>query len=63
MKIYYAFFTDSRISAEDLSKAVNELGDETTTYICGPVPMIDDVTSSLCKIGVKEDKIIYEKWW
>ena len=50
-----------RIDADVLLGA--RVDDNTRCYICGPPAMIRDIADALRKIGVPDERIIYEQWW
>ncbi|XP_039534926.1 oxidoreductase NAD-binding domain-containing protein 1 [Pimephales promelas] len=50
-----------RISEEELQRYVDS--ERTLCYLCGPPPMIEKVSSDLQRIGLPEDRILFEKWW
>lgn len=50
-----------RISEDVLKRHVDP--ERTLCYLCGPPPMIEKVSSDLQRIGLSEDKILFEKWW
>ncbi|XP_057211456.1 oxidoreductase NAD-binding domain-containing protein 1 [Triplophysa rosa] len=50
-----------RISEEVLRPHVDPK--RTMCYLCGPPPMIEKVSADLQRLGLSEDKILFEKWW
>uniref|UniRef100_A0A673I6A7 Oxidoreductase NAD-binding domain-containing protein 1-like n=1 Tax=Sinocyclocheilus rhinocerous TaxID=307959 RepID=A0A673I6A7_9TELE len=52
---------NGRISEEELKRHVDP--EHTLCYLCGPPPMIEKVNSDLQKVGLSEDRILFEKWW
>ncbi|TRY65711.1 hypothetical protein DNTS_005557 [Danionella cerebrum] len=50
-----------RIAEEELRHCVHP--ERTLCYLCGPPPMIETVSSDLQRIGLSEDRILFEKWW
>lgn len=50
-----------RISDEVLRPHVDP--ERTLCYLCGPPPMIEKVSADLQRLGLSEDKILFEKWW
>ncbi|XP_026145737.1 oxidoreductase NAD-binding domain-containing protein 1 [Carassius auratus] len=55
------YIINGRISEEELQRYVDP--EHTLCYLCGPPPMIEKVSSDLKKVGLLEDKILFEKWW
>ncbi|ESN93617.1 hypothetical protein HELRODRAFT_88429, partial [Helobdella robusta] len=37
--------------------------DDLTCYLCGPNEMIDSLSGALYKLGLPQDRVLYEKWW
>ncbi|KTF99818.1 hypothetical protein cypCar_00004507 [Cyprinus carpio] len=52
---------NGRISEKELQRYVDP--EHTLCYLCGPPPMIEKVSSDLKRVGLSEDKILFEKWW
>ena len=52
---------NKRISESDLKKVLESKSP--LCYICGPTSMIEDMNSTLVKLGVPSEKIFYELWW
>ncbi|XP_026885906.2 oxidoreductase NAD-binding domain-containing protein 1 [Electrophorus electricus] len=50
-----------RISEESLRHCVDP--EHTLCYLCGPPPMIENVSTVLQRLGLSEDRILFEKWW
>ncbi len=58
---YSCVSTDGRISEKELERYVDP--ENTLCYLCGPPPMTEKVSSDLKRVGLSEDKILFEKWW
>lgn len=53
-----------RINESSLQEAVSSLDrSHLTCYICGPPPMIKNMTDILRKLNIAEHRIQFEKWW
>lgn len=53
-----------RINETSIQEAISDLDrSHLTCYICGPPPMIKDVTDILRKLDINEHRIHFEKWW
>lgn len=53
-----------RISHSTIQEAISGLDRSNfTCFICGPPPMIQDVTDILRKLEIAEHRIHFEKWW
>ena len=53
-----------RINESRLQEAVSSLDrNRLICYICGPPPMIQQITEILYKMGIEESRILFEKWW
>ncbi|KAK3986294.1 oxidoreductase NAD-binding domain-containing protein 1 [Cladorrhinum sp. PSN332] len=55
-----------RIRLDDVEEAIGGGKAETAVYICGPPKMTDDFVEGLTspdRIGMDEDRVLYEKWW
>ena len=64
--IRFNFFSDlqGRISHSTIQEAISGLDrSNCTCFICGPPPMIQDVTDILRKLDIAEHRIHFEKWW
>ncbi|XP_076328064.1 oxidoreductase NAD-binding domain-containing protein 1-like isoform X2 [Tachypleus tridentatus] len=52
-----------RITKTHLKSALEDLSSNVVCYVCGPSPMIDDIALQLEELGIKKNRIKYEKWW
>jgi ferredoxin-NADP reductase len=52
-------YESSRINEEFLNNYVSDLNRH--IYICGPDPMVNEITSTLEKLGVSVDSLVFEK--
>ena len=53
-----------RINESRLQEAVSSLDrNRLICYICGPPPMIQQITEILYKMDIEENRILFEKWW
>lgn len=53
-----------RINESRLQEAVSSLDrNRLICYICGPPPMIQQITEILYKMDIEESRILFEKWW
>ncbi|KAK7898584.1 hypothetical protein WMY93_019437 [Mugilogobius chulae] len=50
-----------RVTAEHLQAHVHP--QTTLCYLCGPPPMIQDLSGCLKELGLPRDRILFEKWW
>ncbi|KAG9280040.1 oxidoreductase NAD-binding domain-containing protein 1 [Astyanax mexicanus] len=53
--------TSGRISEEELRRYVDPV--RTLCYLCGPPPMIESVSTVLQRLGLPQNRILFEKWW
>ena len=54
----------TRISSAALQDAMKGFDvDATVVYLCGPKPMIGFVTTTLQRLGLREENIRKEEWW
>uniref|UniRef100_T1JML7 Oxidoreductase NAD-binding domain-containing protein 1 n=1 Tax=Strigamia maritima TaxID=126957 RepID=T1JML7_STRMM len=54
---------NSRIKANHIEDALTWLGKDVTSYICGPLAMINDMVTILESLNISKDKLKYEKWY
>lgn len=50
-----------RITEEELRARVDP--QKTLCFLCGPPPMIEELSKTLLDSGLPKDKILFEKWW
>ncbi|XP_075900211.1 oxidoreductase NAD-binding domain-containing protein 1 [Nelusetta ayraudi] len=55
------FLHRGRISEEELRARVDP--HRTLCFLCGPPPMIEDVSRRLLDLELPRDRILFEKWW
>jgi len=57
-------YEHGRINESRLQEVVSSLDrSQLTCYICGPPPMIKQVSDILYKLDIAENRIHFEKWW
>ncbi|KAK3499718.1 uncharacterized protein B0T23DRAFT_425158 [Neurospora hispaniola] len=59
-------FTSRRISLSDIASAVGDDRDSAVVYVCGVPTMTDEMVEKLVSndgLGMKRDRILFEKWW
>ncbi|XP_003969023.2 oxidoreductase NAD-binding domain-containing protein 1 [Takifugu rubripes] len=55
------FLSRGRITEEGLRARVDP--QKTLCFLCGPPPMIEQLSKTLLDSGLPKDKILFEKWW